>query len=173
MNNISLYIIPLFILIAILISFLKKKRPYDSFIEGIKEGLALSKDVFPSLLAMMTAVTILRASGLIDDLGNTLASIAPESDIFANIAPMVLFRPLSGSASLSILTNICTKYGADSFACRTSSVIQGSTDTTFYIITLYFTSVGVTKIRHCLKAGLISDAVGVIIAIILSTIFLR
>ena len=84
---------------------------------------------------------------------------------------MILFRPISGSASMTVFNSICANNGADSFLCRTSAIIQGSTDTTLYVLSLYFSSIGVTKWKHSLKAGLIADAVGIAIGVTLSIIF--
>jgi spore maturation protein B len=157
---------------CIVLAVKKKKSPFETFLAGAKEGLNLFKGIFPSLLAMLVAINLLKASGFIDDLGNLLGFIIPNSDFYAKLTPMILFRPLSGSASLSVLNNICVSEGPDSLLCKTSSVIQASSDTTFYIITLYFSSIGVTKWRHSIISGLMTDIFGFISGIILSLIFL-
>ena len=162
------YIVPLLFFIAILIAFIKRRSPYESFIKGVVEGLGLSKEIFPSIMGMLLAVNVLKACGIVEDLGNLLSLIFPKGDFFASLLPMLIFRPLSGSASTAVLNNVCSVYGPDSLLCITCSSIQGSTDTTFYVLALYFGTIGITKWRHSLKVGLIADAVGMSIAIVLS-----
>jgi spore maturation protein B len=163
-------IVPLLVILAIFVGLKNKAHPYDSFIEGIYEGAPLIKEIFPSLLAMVIATTLLRSSGLTNDLGEVLRRFIPYGDFLAELTPMAIFRPLSGSASMSVLNAICTTHGPDSLLCQTVSSIQGSTDTTFYVIALYFGTIGVKKWRHTLKAGLTADAIGIVVAIILSII---
>jgi spore maturation protein B len=157
---------------CIILAIKKKKSPFETFLEGAKEGLVLFKGIFASLLAMLVAINLLKASGFIDDLGNLLSYVIPNSDFYAKLTPMILFRPLSGSASLSVLQSVCVSEGPDSLICKTSSVIQASSDTTFYIITLYYSSIGVTKWRHSVASGLMTDLFGFISGIILSLLIL-
>ena len=164
-------VLPLLILICLLIAYKKKVNSFDSFLQGAKEGLCLFLSIFPSILGMLVAVTMLKASGLIEDFSLLLGQLIPNGRYFGNLAPMMIFRPLSGSASISVLYNVCATNGPDSLLCRTSSIMQASTDTTFYIITLYFTSIKVTKWRHSLASGLLADFAGLASAIILSLLF--
>ena len=159
-------IVPLLVILALFVGLKNKAHPYDSFIEGIYEGSPLIKEIFPSLLAMVIATTLLRSSGLTNDLGEVLRRFIPYGDFLAELTPMAIFRPLSGSASMSVLNDICTTHGPDSLLCQTVSSIQGSTDTTFYVITLYFGSVGIKKIKYSLWAGLFADLLSVIISLI-------
>lgn len=172
MNNKSLIFIPLLIIFVIIFSLIKKKNAYDSFIRGTKDGLNLFKEVFPSILAMLLCVNLLKSSGFINDLSYQISKIIPGLGDYTEIVPMVIFRPISGSASVAVLDSIC-KNNADGFVCKMASTIQGSTDTTIYVLCLYFTSVGVTKWKHALKVGLFADVVGITIGIILSLIFLK
>ncbi|HHU27567.1 TPA: spore maturation protein [bacterium] len=165
------FVLPLLIVVCLLFALIKKINPFDSFIKGAKDGLGLFTSIFPSILGMFVAVTMLKASGLIEDFGKLLGYLIPNGMYFATLTPMMIFRPLSGSASIGVLYNVCSSNGPDSLLCRTASIMQASTDTTFYIITLYFTSVKVTKWRHSLQAGLISDFIGMISAIILALLF--
>lgn len=169
---ISLLLIPLLILITLSLAFIKRTKPYDSFIKGSKEGLGLFKEVFPSVLAMYFAVSLLKASGLLSDISLLLGSLFNKANIIADITPMLIFRPISGSASLAVLHDVC-KSGADSLSCKIASTIQGSTDTTLYVLALYFSSVGITKWKHALKVGLFADAVGMGVGILLALIFLQ
>lgn len=171
-NTITLIFIPLLVLITILASIIMKKPAYSSFLKGSKEGLGLLKEVFPSVLAMLLAVKLLECCGLLEDLSLLLSRILPNSKLVSDITPMIIFRPISGSASIAALDSICSK-GADSLSCKIASTIQGSTDTTIYVLALYFSSVGITKWRHALKSGLIADVAGITMAIILALIFLK
>ncbi len=171
MDLISLLFVPLLIIGTLIYSFIKKNNAYNSFLKGTKEGLDLFKEVFPSVIAMLLAVSLLKASGIIDDFSMLFKNILPNSNKFTSIIPMILFRPISGSASVAVLDSIC-KEGADSFTCKMASTIQGSTDTTIYVLSLYFTSVGIKKWKHALKVGLIADVAGISLGIILAIIFL-
>lgn len=171
MNNISLIFIPLLILFVLFYSIKKKNNAYASFIKGTKEGLGLFTEVFPSVCAMLLAVTLLKSCGIIDDLKTVLSRYLPYSNVFSDIAPMVIFRPISGSASVAILDQICST-GGDNFSCKVASTIQGSTDTTIYVLSLYFTSVGITKWKHALPVGLLADAIGIISGVYLAFLFL-
>ena len=172
MDNKSLIFIPILIIFVIVFSIIKKKNAYDSFIKGSKEGLGLFKEVFPSIIAMLLCVNLLKASGIISDISNVLSSFVPGLGGYTEIVPMVIFRPISGSASIAVLDSIC-KADADSFVCKMASTIQGSTDTTIYVLCLYFTSVGVKKWKHALKVGLFADVVGIAMGVILAFLFLR
>ncbi len=169
--KISLILIPIIIIVAFVLALIKKTKPYDSFIKGSREGLGLFKEVFPSVLGMLFAVTMLKSCGLLDDLSEALGKVFSQANIIADITPMLIFRPISGSASIATLSNICSK-GADSMSCKIASTIQGSTDTTLYVLSLYFSSVGITKWKHALSVGLFADAVGMISGIVLALIFL-
>lgn len=172
MNSFSLIFIPLLIIFIIIYSFIKKNNAYNSFLKGTKEGLNLFSEVFPSVLGMLLCVTLLSACGLIEDIKLLLSKILPGLVEFIEVIPMVLFRPISGSASIAVLDQICSG-GPDSFACKMASTIQGSTDTTIYVLSLYFTTVGVSKWKHALKVGLLADVIGIGVGILLSLMFLK
>lgn len=165
----TIYLLPLLVLFVFLCATLKHVKAYASFMSGVKDGLALFGDIYPALMAMMFAITLLRESGLMDLLCQFVAQYI--KGIPAEIWPMVFFRPISGSASLAVLADIFTNSGVDSFAGIMASIIQGSTDTTVYVITLYFSSVGVKKIRNALSIGLLADVAGISMAIFLTIYF--
>ena len=171
LSTISFMIVPLLVLLTIILSIKKKVNGYDKFLLGVKEGMGLFIEVFPTLIATVTAVAILRGCGFVSDVGEMLKDLFDINGEIVEIVPMVLFRPISGSASMSVFNSICTANGADSFLCKTSAVIQGSTDTTLYVLSLYFSSIGVTKWKHSLKAGLIADVVGIAVGLLLSVVF--
>ncbi|MEG0313874.1 MAG: spore maturation protein [Erysipelotrichaceae bacterium] len=168
--EVTKYIIPSIILVICILAIIKKIKAYSLFIEGAKEGLEMFQKVYPALLAMMFSIGLLRASGLLEIFSNIMSNTI--SFIPKDVWPMIIFRPLSGSASLAILIDIFKNCGVDSITGIMASVIQGSTDTTFYIITLYFGSIGIKKIRNALKIGLIADIAGISMAIFLTLTFI-
>ena len=171
LSEVSFIIVPILILITIILAIKKKVNGYDKFLLGVKEGMGLFKEVFPTLIAIVSAVAILRGCGFISDVGDMLKDLFDINGEVVEIVPMILFRPISGSASMTVFNSICVNNGADSFLCKTGAIIQGSTDTTLYVLSLYFSSIGVTKWKHSLKAGLIADVVGISIGVLLSIIF--
>ena len=167
LNNISSLIIPLLVLIVIIVGLIKKVDIYDVFVDGSKESFDMILTLFPCLLAMIFGINIFVKSGIIEFIFSFLKNINIPKDIF----PMMIMRPISGSASLAILNNIFSIYGPDSLIGRLGSIVQGSTDTTFYVLTLYFGSVGIKKIKYALWVGLFADLVGIISSIILVNLF--
>lgn len=170
MNNISNYIIPIIVLIIVLYALKKRVDIYDTFIDGTKESFDMTLKVFPNLLAMVFGVNIFLKSGVLDFIFNNLKPIFSYINVQIEILPMAIMRPISGSASLAILNDMFLNYGPDSFIGTVASIIQGSTDTTFYVLTLYFGSIGIKKIRYAMWAGLFSDLVGIVTAIIFGNV---
>ena len=143
---------------------MKKVNVYDTFVDGSKESFDLIFTLFPTMLAMIFGVNIFIKSGILDIIFNI---IKPIKIIPSEIFPMIILRPISGSASLAVLNNIFSSYKPDSISGLIGSVIQGSTDTTFYVLTLYFGSIGIKKIKYSLWVGLFADMVGIASAIII------
>ena len=155
-------ILPAFLGIILIVAIIKKVDAYSHFVHGVQDGFGLFNDVFPAMLGMMFSIAMMKESGLLD----AVAGVIPKE-----IFPMMLFRPISGNASLAVMIDIFKTLGVDSFAGQMASIIQGSTDTTLYVITLYFASVGVKKIKNSLAIGLISDLAGITMAILLTFYF--
>ena len=164
-------IIPFIVLFVTLYAFFKKVDVFDSFLEGSKEGLIIIKKMFPSILGMILAINIFTSSGAINYLLSFLKPIFSLFNVPFEVLPIALLRPISGSFGLGLLNDIFKSYGPDSFIGILSSVIQGSSDTTIYIITLYFGVIGIKKIRHSLWVGLLCDLFMVICSIIILTLF--
>ena len=168
-----------FILFGIIMSFIlmaviKKVNVYDSFIEGAKEGFQVAVGIIPYLIAILFAIAIFRASGALDLLTDGIRWIVIKLGInpdFVDALPTAFMKPLSGSGARGMMVDTMHTHGADSFVGRLSCIIQGSTDTTFYILAVYFGSVGIKKTRYALVAGLIADTVGIIAAILLGYLF--
>jgi len=163
--------IPLLVVIIILYGFIKKIDIYDTFIEGVKESFGMIKNLFPTYIAMILAINLFINSGFLDFLLSLLKPLFDLIKVPVEIFPIAIVRPISGSASLAYLNNIFTNHGPDSFIGLLSSVMQGCTDTTFYVITLYFGSIGIKKIKYSLFAGLCADLIGIIASIIIVNLF--
>ncbi len=171
MKLISNLFIPLLVLGIILYGVLKKVNVYDSFVEGAKEGLPMVLNMFPPLLAMILGINIFTSSGLIDEIFTFLKPLFILINIPLEILPIAVMRPLSGSFGLALLNNMFANYGPDNFLSIMASIIQGSSDTTIYIITLYFGSIGITKIKYALWAGLLADLVTVVLSLLIVPLF--
>ncbi|HEX9631905.1 MAG TPA: nucleoside recognition domain-containing protein [Gemmatimonadales bacterium] len=169
--NVTLFgIIAAFIALAMV----RRVNVYEAFIEGAKEGFAVVIKIIPYLVAILVAIGVFRASGAMDWLvagvGRGFAALGVNTD-FIPALPTALMKPLSGSGARGMMVDAMTTYGADSFVGRLASTFQGATDTTFYIIALYFGSVSVRKTRHAVTCGLIADGAGVIAAIFIAYLF--
>ena len=169
-NFILIFIIILFIVLAAL----KKVNVYDAFIEGAKEGFGVAIKIIPFLVAMLVAIGVFRASGAMDFLISGIAkfiSLFGFDTEFTEALPVALMRPLSGSGARGLMVDAMTTHGADSFVGRLACIMQGATDTTFYIVALYFGSVGIKNTRHVIGCCLLGDLAGLITAIIVAYLF--
>ena len=171
MGTFSIIILPIIVLSIIIYGYKKKINIYESFLKGVIDGLKTSLTVFPNLLAMIFAVNILISSGIIDTVFSFLNNFLRTFSLSTDILSMALIRPISGTASLAIMNNIFEVFSPDSLMGRLASTLQGSTDTTFYVLALYFGSIGVKKTRYALSVGLFADLVGITMAFILVYLF--
>lgn len=163
MVNISKFILPLITIIVIIHALIKRVNIYDEFLEGVKEGLSMSLNIFPSMFAIILAVTVFVKSNFL----NSIISLINPTTFPKEILPIAILRPISSSSSLMLLNEILKTYGPDSLIGKIASVITGSTDTTIYIIGMYYSSVKITKIKHSLLVGLLADLFCVIISILI------
>jgi len=168
----------LFTLIAffIFVGMIRKINVFDAFIEGAKDGFNVAIKIIPFLIAMLCAIAVFRAAGGMDFIMEALTSFLNWVGVNADFVPALptaLMKPLSGTGSRGLMIDAMTQYGPDSFVGRLVCVIQGATDTTFYIIAVYFGSVGIKNIRYTILCGLIADFSGIIAAIILSYLFFK
>lgn len=159
-------IIPFIVLFVILYGFLKKVDLYDNFLVGVKEGLSMALKIFPTIFAMTVCINIMLKSNIINDVVNFISPVLDFLKFPRELVTLSIMRPISGNSSLIIMDNLLKTYGPDSFIGRTASIIQGSSDTTIYIIGLYFSSVGIKKIKYSLVVGLLADLMAVIISVI-------
>ena len=154
------YIVPMIILVTSLVALRKKENTYDLMLTGAGEGLKLLITILPALILLLTAVSMLRISGAVELLSGMLSPVFRFFGIPPETAILVLVRPISGSAALAVGTDLMAQYGVDSLIGRTSAVMLGSTETTFYTISVYFGAAGIQKTRYTIPAALFADLVG-------------
>ncbi len=158
------YIVPILLFLICAAALGKKENPYQLMLTGAKDGLSVLYSIFPALVLLLTAVSMLRASGAIEAIGHFCAPVFQFMGIPPETAILVLIRPISGSAALAVGADLMASYGADSQIGRTVAVMLGSTETTFYTISVYFGSCGIQKTRYAIPAALIADLTGFIVA---------
>ena len=173
-TSVANILLMLIIVMFILAGMRKKVNVYDAFIEGAKDGFTTAVRIIPYLVAILVGIGVFRASGamdmLVDGIKWTVAAMGGNTD-FVGALPTALMKPLSGSGARGMMVDAMTTYGADSFVGRLSCIFQGSTDTTFYILAVYFGSVGIRYTRHAVACGLLADLAGVIAAIAICYLF--
>lgn len=155
--ELSRWAIPVILLVVPLIAVLRGVKVYETFVDGAEAGFATAVKTIPYLVAMLVAISIFRASGAMEVLVAVLSPVLNAVGLPAEVLPHAIMRPLSGGAALGIASDIIKTYGPDSFLGRLVSTMQGTSDTTFYVLTLYFGSVGVRKYRYSIISGLVAD----------------
>lgn len=165
-NAISKWAIPVLIAGIVAYGYFKRIKVYEVFTEGAKEGFTTAVRIIPYLVALLVAIGIFRASGAMNLLTSILSPITRLIGMPPETVPMALMRPLSGGGAQGIMTDLFKTYGPDSFIGRVAATMMGSTDTTFYILAVYFGSVGIKNTRHALPAGLVADFVGLVTSVL-------
>lgn len=171
MDWLSKAAIPALIVVILVLGAWKKVPVFDTFLEGAKEGLSTTLRILPVLVGIMLGIEVLKASGAMDMLVGLFQPVASFFGIPKEILPLAILRPISGSASLGLLSQELEKYGADSYIGKTLSVMMGSTETIFYTIAVYFGAIGVKKTRFTLWVALLSGLAGMIASVITCRIF--
>jgi len=164
-NIISLWIMPIFLVVVLVAGLCRRIDVFDAFITGAKEGFKISVRLIPFLVGMLVAIGIFRDSGMMDLLVNLITPVLTQLEVPAEIIPLALMRPVSGSASLALTADILQRYGPDTLLGRMASTMFGSTETTLYVLTVYFGAVGIYRTRHALLVGLLSDLGGFVAAV--------
>ena len=173
LSNIARYIIPSLLVGIPFYALAVKKIPvYEVFVVGAKDGFTIAVRIIPYLVAILVAVGMFRASGALDLLLELLAPVLNFVGFPPENLPLALMRPLSGSGSLGLLTDLINTHGVDSLTAKIGATMYGSSETTFYVLAVYFGSVGVVRSRHAIPAGLFADAVGAISAVYLCKLLL-
>ena len=165
MELISNLAVPVLIGVILITGLLKKVSLFDVFIEGVKQGISSTLSVAPALIALVSAVTILRASGAMDLLCGFIKPVTDSLGIPAPVVPLCLMRPISGSGSTALLNGIFTDYGPDSLCGKVASIISGSTETTFYAIAVYYGAVGIKNTKYTVPAALAADLTGMFFSV--------
>ncbi len=162
---ISLWLIPAIILIVLVWGIAKKIPVYESFIDGAKDGLKVSVDILPYLIAIIVAVSMLRASGFFEIAQHLLSGVLEWLKIPPDVLPVMVVRSLSGSAVLGLFSEIANNFGPDSYVTKLTAIMVGSSETTFYVLAVYFGSVGIKKFRHAVLTGILADIIGIVAAV--------
>jgi spore maturation protein B len=164
-EQLSAWTIPMLIAFIPLYAALKKVPVYETFIDGAKDGFQTAVSIIPHLVGMMTAIGMFRASGALDALTGLFRPLLEALGVPSEVLPLALLRPITGAGSLAFVSDLIKSQGPDTFAAKVAATIQGSTDTTLYVLTVYFGAVGIRNARYALKVGLFSDAVGFFAAV--------
>ena len=171
MTKISVLILPLMILIILSAGIFKKVHVYEEFIEGAKDGFKVSVSIIPYLVAIIVGISMFKASGGIDLISNLLGSLLAKLSVPAEIIPIMITRSLSGSATLGLFSDIANQFGPDSYITKLAAVMVGSSETTFYVLSVYFGSIGIKKYRYALLTGIIADITGIVLAVLVARWF--
>jgi len=167
--NVGIYIVPIFLLVAFGMAFWNKTAAFDDFVDGAKDGIQSVKAIVPNLVGMIVGTKVFLASGIVETLTELAEPVLSIVNIEAATLPLMILRPLSGAASLSFASELIQIHGPDSLVGRLASVMQASSDTTIFIITIYLAAIGIRNMRHALKLGIVVD----IVSFILAAVFVR
>ena len=173
---VSQWSVPAIILVIIVVAWWRRVVMYESFVSGAKEGFNVAIMIIPYLVAILTVIAVFRASGALDDIKTGLtwllvrAGLGDHGDKL-ELLPLALVRPLSGGGARGVMLNLFDVHGVDSFIGFAASCMQGSTETTFYVLTVYFGAVGIKRVRHTLPACLLADVTGLVAAIVFAVVF--
>ena len=163
--QISDWIIPSVLVLVVVYGYIKKVDVFSTFVEGAKEGLQTVVSIAPVLVGLVTAIGLLQASGALDGLVALLRPITQFLGLPAEVAPLALLKPISGSGSLSVCDYLLKNFGPDSFTGRLASVMQSSTETTFYVVAVYYGSVRISNTKYTVPAALVGDVVGIVASV--------
>lgn len=165
------WMIPLLILFIVSYAYVRKVKVYEVFVEGAKEGFGVAVMIIPYLIAIFAAIALFRASGALEYVAKAFAAIIAPSVMPAEVLMMSLIKPMSGSGARGLMVDVFSQYGVDSYPAFLASAVQGSTETTFYVIAVYFGSVGVRNTRYTIGVGLFAEFVAVAVATVLSYLY--
>ena len=166
LNLISLWLLPAIIVTVLTCAIFKKVLIYDEFTKGAKGGFQIAVKIIPYLVAIIVSISMLRASGAIEMFANFLAPILNKLNIPADTLPLMVVRSLSGSGALGIFSDIANTAGPNAYSTKLAAVMLGSSETTFYVLAVYFGSVGISKYRYALWVGILADLIGIVGAVL-------
>ena len=165
MDIISLWALPAIILLILTLGIIKKIPIYEVFTEGAKDGFTVAINIIHYLVAIMVGISMFRACGIIELIQTTCAGVLSTIHVPADVIPVMIVRPLSGSAALGIFSDIANTLGPDNYATKLAAIMVGSSETTFYVLAVYFGAIGITKLRYALLVGILADIIGFVAAI--------
>ncbi len=171
LNAISLWALPFIIVLILTVGIFKKVPVYEAFTQGAKDGFKVAVNIIPYLVAIIVAISMLRASGAIEMLASILSCILVKFNIPVDVLPVIFVRPLSGSAALGLFSDIASTAGPMAYSTKLAAVMVGSSETTFYVLTVYFGSIGITKFRYALWVGITADIIAAVMSIIVCNWF--
>lgn len=166
-QSISIIAVPAMFFTILVFGLVRRVKVYDCFLEGATDGLKTAVRITPPIIGLMVAVAMLRASGTLELIGQLLRPVTSLIGMSDDLLPLALLRPVSGGGSIGILTDLVSRFGPDTMVGRTASVMMGSTETTFYTLTVYFGAVGIKNTRHALPSALFADAVGIVSSVVI------
>jgi len=166
MNTLSLWALPAIILLILTMGLVKKVPLYEVFTDGAKDGFKVAVNIIPYLVAIIVGISMFRASGILEWLEQICAPLLSYFNIPADTLPIMVVRSLSGSAALGIFSDIANNSDINSYAIKLAAIMVGSSETTFYVLAVYFGSVGISKLRYALLVGLLADFIGIVAAIL-------
>ena len=166
LNLISLWALPTIIVLILTMGLIKKVPIYEVFTEGAKDGFKVAVTIIPYLVAIIVGISMFRASGAIEMIAHAMSFVLTKFNIPSDILPVILVRPLSGSAALGLFSDIATTAGANAYSTKLAAVMVGSSETTFYVLAVYFGAIGITKFRYALWVGILADIIAAIMSII-------
>lgn len=166
LNLISLWALPAILIIVLTCGLVKKVPVYEEFTEGAKDGFKVAVKIIPYLVAIIVGISMFRASGAIDMIANFASPLLTKLNIPSDTLPLMIVRSLSGSGALGIFSDIANSAGADAYSTKLAAIMLGSSETTFYVLAVYFGAVGITKIRYALIIGLLADFIGIAAAVL-------
>ena len=166
MEIISLWALPVIILLILTLGIIKKIPIYEVFTEGAKDGFKVSINIIPYLVAIIVAISMFRACGIIDMMETAFSEFLSAIHVPSDVLPLMIVRSLSGSAALGIFSDIANTLGPDDYATKLSAIMVGSSETTFYVLAVYFGAVGISKLRYALAVGLLADLIGIVAAVL-------
>lgn len=173
LETVSRWAIPFLLLTVPIYGFIKKVPVYESFVEGAQEGFTTAIKIIPFLVGMMVSISVFRASGAMEYLTQILSPVTNYLGAPAEVLPLAIMRPLSGSGVLGMATELMRVYGPDSLIGRIASTMQGTTDTTFFVLTVYFGAVGIKKFRYAVVTGLTADITGFIASVYICNVLFK
>ena len=171
LEQISLYILPVMLLIILGLGMIKKVPVYEEFVEGAKDGFKVSITIIPYLVALIVAISMFRASGAMDWITSLFTPVLNKFSVTPDIMPIILTRSLSGSATLGLFSELASHSGVEAFITKLGAIMVGSSETTFYVLSVYFGAVGIKKFRYAILTGIIADITGIVLAIWVARLF--